>query len=384
MSLFPQLTASCKATAAAKQIFSCRLMMNSLGRNALPVNKTNASIQWNVCFRTGVVSRTFSSSTSAHIGERVNSENQQHQQQQHLSVRPLRRCLLSVPGHDPRKVQKAFQIQPDTIVLDLEDGVAGNQKDEARELVQQTLLTLDDQRDDLGHSTILSEMCVRINGLETGDLALHDLEAVLPCRKLQAIVVPKVETAADIHFVQDQIQEHCTGNVRIIAAVESAMGILNLREIAETATVHGGKLDALVFASEDYMADMEGIRTSHGTELLYARSKLVTTAKAYGLQAIDMVHIDFRDLQALEQECLGGVQLGFTGKQAIHPNQVPIIQQSFVPSAKDVDFATRAIQQYESSTANGVGACVVDGIVVDLPVYKWCCKIMERAGKPHT
>ncbi|KAG7373766.1 malyl-CoA lyase [Nitzschia inconspicua] len=383
MSLFPQITASYKATAAAKQIYSRRLMMNSLGRNALPVNTTNASIQWNVFFRTtGVVSRTFSSSTSAHIGEQVNSENQQQQQ---LSIRSLRRCLLSVPGHDPRKVHKAFQIQPDTIVLDLEDGVAGNQKDEARELVQQTLLTLGDQGDDQGHSTILSEMCVRINGLETGDLALHDLEAVLRCPKLQAVVVPKVETAADIHFVQDQIQEHCTGNVRIIAAVESAMGILNLREIAETTTVHGGKLDALVFASEDYMADMEGIRTSHGTELLYARSKLVTTAKAYGLQAIDMVHIDFRDLKALEQECLGGVQLGFTGKQAIdHPNQVPIIQQSFVPSAKDVDFATRAIQQYESSTANGVGACVVDGIVVDLPVYKWCCKIMERAGKPHT
>lgn len=304
------------------------------------------------------------------------------------TVRPPRRCLLSVPGNDQRKINKAKSIQPDTIVLDLEDGVAWDKKEDARKLVHDTLTMVTREQSNMFGS---SEICVRINGLETGDLAVKDLQTVLRCQSLQAVVVPKVESAADIQFVEALISEHCgpDRDVRIIAAIESALGILNLREIAETATKKPtqvesfctcGRLDALVFASEDYMANVEGIRTPHGTEMLYARSQLVTTAKAFQLQAIDMVHIDFRDLQALEKECTGGKQLGFTGKQAIHPNQVPIIQQAFVPSDKDIDFATRAIHAYESSAATGVGACVVDGIVVDLPVYKWSQKILQRAG----
>ncbi|KAL3905456.1 MAG: hypothetical protein SGARI_004451 [Bacillariaceae sp.] len=280
------------------------------------------------------------------------------------SFRP-RRCLLSVPGSDERKIIKAKSIGADSVVLDLEDGVAFDKKDDARALVQQTL-----QGDDTDFGT--SELCVRINGLET-DMAVPDLEAVLQCERLHSIVVPKVETADDIHFVQHMIQEQCRTtqpkrDVRIIAAVESALGILNLREIAEASDKieyndYIGKLDALVFASEDYCADIEAIRTPHATELLYARSKLVTAAKAFGLQAIDMVHIDFRDMDALESECIAGRQMGFTGKQAIHPGQVETIQRHFAPSKKDVDFATRAIAEYESATATGKGSCVVDGIV---------------------
>jgi citrate lyase subunit beta-like protein len=261
----------------------------------------------------------------------------------------------------------------DTVVLDLEDGVALDKKDEARTLVEQTLQS--------SASFGTSELAVRINGLET-DFAKNDLEAVLTCPRLQSIVVPKVETADDIHFVQDMISQHIDvkRDVRIIAAVESALGILNLRDIAKTSQKDNtAKLDALVFASEDYCADIEAIRTPHAMELLYARSKLVTVAKAYGLQAIDMVHIDFRDMDALEKECIAGRQLGFTGKQAIHPGQVETVQHNFAPSEKDIDFATRCLKEYESSVAAGKGACVVDGIVVDLPVYKWSQKIVVRA-----
>jgi citrate lyase subunit beta-like protein len=297
--------------------------------------------------------------------------------------RPLRRCLLSVPGFDERKIKKAKTTQPDTIVLDLEDGVPWDRKEDARKMVQDTLVSIED-KNEFGSS----EVSVRINGLQNVDLALKDLQAVLPCQSLQSIVVPKVEDTADIQFVETLIFEHCgvERDVRIIAAIESALGILNLREIVETATkihpvngsYYGRKLDALVFASEDYIADVEGIRSQHGMEMLYARSQLVTTAKAFKLQAIDMVHIDFRDIKALENECTTGKQLGFTGKQAIHPSQVSIIHQAFSPSEREVDFAKRAIHAYESSTAKGLGACVVDGIAVDLPVYKWCQKIIER------
>ena len=289
-----------------------------------------------------------------------------------------RRSLFSVPGADQRFITKAQGLKADAVVLDLEDGVAYDRKHAARDLVQQTLL---DSSQNFGSA----EVCVRINGLDTGDLALRDLEAVLPCNRLQAVVLPKVESASDVLFVSRMIDALCedSRDVRIIAAIESAMGFLNLREIAETAKDESSKakLDALVFASEDFCADIEATRTESANEMLYARSQLVIAAKAFGLQAIDMVHINFRDLEGLKVECECGRQMGFTGKQAIHPAQIDIINERFAPSTKELDFASRAVLEYDSTTAKGQGACVVDGIVVDMPVYKWAKKIIERAAK---
>lgn len=287
------------------------------------------------------------------------------------SERP-RRSLLSVPGSDERKITKAAGLNADSIVLDLEDGVALEKKDQARELVVKTLQDRSIFQDK-------AEICVRINALETGDLARLDLEAVVPCSELQALVIPKVEQASDVLFVHDCIKENATSpDIRILAAIESAKGMLNLRDIAETSL--SCSIDGLIFASEDYCADLELIRTEHATELLWARSELVTTAKAYGLQAIDMVHIDFRNLPGLAEECQRGRELGFTGKQAIHPAQLDTIHSTFVPSTKDIVFAQKCVSEYESATAvAGKGACVVDGIVVDAPVYKWAVKILKRA-----
>lgn len=286
-----------------------------------------------------------------------------------------RRALFSCPGADPRKIAKAQTVNADSVVLDLEDGVAWEKKDEARALVQQTLLSKSSSEADFGNS----EVCVRINALDTGDMAIRDLEAVLSCGRLDAIVIPKVETAADVNFVSDMMDSSSRGDIRILAAVESAMGMLNIRDIAASSS---NRLDALIFASEDYCADLEAIRTPKATELLYARSQLLTTAKAYGLQAIDMVHIQFRDLESLAEECQRGRELGFTGKQAIHPMQVQPIQDAFSPSIKDVDFAIRVVSEYKKTTIeDGKGACVVDGIVVDFPVYKWAVKVLKRAEK---
>ena len=289
-----------------------------------------------------------------------------------------RRSLFSVPGADQRKITKAQGLTADAVVLDLEDGVAFDKKDEARNLVQQTL---GDTSQDFGSA----ELCVRINGLDTNDMALRDLEAVLPCSRLQTVVVPKVENASDIVFVSRMIDSLCDNarDVRIIAAIESAMGFMNLKDIAETSRVGTSKarLDALVFASEDFCADIEATRTESATEMLYARSQLVMAAKAFGLQAIDMVHINFRELDELKVECEGGKQMGFTGKQAIHPAQIDIINEQFAPSSTEIDFASRAVHEYEATAAKGQGACVVDGIVVDMPVYKLAKKIVERATK---
>ena len=315
--------------------------------------------------------------------------------------RPRIRSLFSVPGADKRKIQKARTLGADAIVLDLEDGVAHDRKDEARELVKETLL---ETSHGASRSFGNSELCVRVNGLHT-EHAIRDLEAVLPCPRLQTIVLPKVESRGDILFVARMIEEHGRASnstntttttttetrrdIRILAAIESAKGFLNLREIAETAAhERDGRsfplVEGLVFASEDYCADVEAIRTPDARELLYARSQLVITAKAYGLQAIDMVHINFRDLDELATECEAGKQLGFTGKQAIHPSQIAVVHEQFSPSPEDAAFAARVVTAFEASEAVGRGACVVDGIVVDLPVYKRAvkiCKRLQRATK---
>jgi citrate lyase subunit beta-like protein len=153
-----------------------------------------------------------------------------------------RRCLFSVPGADARKIEKAKTIGADAVVFDLEDGVAHHQKDKARELVRETLMQASSS---FGNS----ELCVRINGLGTNEMARKDLEAILPCPGLQAIVIPKVECDYSINYVSDQIEAlGANPDIRIIAAIESASGMVNIRDIASA----NSRLDALVFASEDY------------------------------------------------------------------------------------------------------------------------------------
>jgi citrate lyase subunit beta-like protein len=301
----------------------------------------------------------------------------------HFTDRP-RRSLFSCPGADERKIFKAQSLGVDALVLDLEDGVAMDRKDDARDLV---VATLHDTNMDFGNS----ELCVRINALtdtcdrRTKELALLDLQAILPCPRLETIVIPKVESPHDVLFVSrliDMTPECRDRDIRLVAAIESARGMMNLRDIASVGMTaldtSSNRLDALVFASEDYCADMEAIRTAKATELLYARSQIVLTAKAYGLQAIDMVHIQYKDLDDLARECHDGRALGFTGKQAIHPMQISTIHTSFSPSVSDLDFASRVIQEYNDTTSKGGGATVVDGIVVDAPVYKWALKVIQR------
>jgi citrate lyase subunit beta-like protein len=296
------------------------------------------------------------------------------------STERVRRSLLSVPGSDQRKIDKALSLKADTIVLDLEDGVPWDKKDQARTLVTETL-------QNLPSSNMETEICVRINSLPTGSLALKDLLAILQVSTptLRGIVVPKVERASDVDFCHRLIQMHSTAGsssqnrIRILAAIESAVGMTNIQEIAAMASTTC--LDALIFASEDYCADLELIRTEPATELLYARSRLVMAAKTHQLQAIDMVHIDFKNMEALRTECRRGLELGFTGKQAIHPSQLDTIHETFQPSAKDVAFAQECKDLYESAAESGRGACVVQGIVVDAPVYKHALKVLQRAER---
>ncbi|KAI9179788.1 hypothetical protein H9P43_005118 [Blastocladiella emersonii ATCC 22665] len=282
----------------------------------------------------------------------------------------VRRSLFNVPGSDERKMAKARTLPADSIVFDLEDGVPMDRKGSARQLVFDALESFD-----LGKR----ERAVRINAIGTG-LELDDLTVILRSSRLECIVIPKVQSAQDVAFVDRMIDslavESNRGNIRLIACIESALGLLNLREIASSSP----RLDALVFASEDLCADMSMVRTPHRRELLYARSAVVTAAVAHGLQAIDLVCIDYKDAGVLAEECAEGRCMGFTGKQAIHPGQIEGIHEHFSPKPKEVMRAEKIVAGYREFVARGVGAFTLEGKMIDMPVVKWAERLLAKAA----
>jgi citrate lyase beta subunit len=291
-----------------------------------------------------------------------------------LNLPPLRRSLLFTPGDSLRKISKAAQFEADTIILDLEDGVALNRKEEARRVISEALRTVDFGR---------SERLVRLNSAfppASEELLLADLRATIEAHP-DGYVIPKVETPEQIHRVSrylagvEQAQGWPAGAIRLLVLVETARGILNLAQIAQA----GPPLQALMFGAEDFAANVGAKRTPAGWELLYARSALVAAAAAYGLQAIDMVFVDLNDLAGLEQECLFGRQLGFTGKMAIHPRQLDPINRLFAPSPAEIQHAQRLLQANLASQTAGLGAFELDGKMVDLPIIRAAERLLDQA-----
>ena len=281
-----------------------------------------------------------------------------------------RRTLLYMPGDDESKIKKAIELGVDSIVLDLENSVSAPFKDKARETVAKALTELDFSG---------SERLVRINTLSSG-LAEKDLEMILPSRP-DGILLSKTKTAEDVQklskiladFEKNQGLE--TNTILILAIVESALGIINLKEIAQS----DPRLDALVFGGEDLATDINAVRTKDGWELFYARSALVLHAGAFKLQAIDMVSTDFSDTHALEEEVLQSLRMGFSGKQIIHPNQVEPVQRVFTPDDDEIAYASKLIEKYEENEKNGQATFALDGVMVDLPVIIRAQRLLKRA-----
>jgi citrate lyase subunit beta-like protein len=281
-----------------------------------------------------------------------------------------RRALLYMPGDDRRKIEKATTLGVDCVCMDMEDGVAITQKVEARAVIAQAMKELEFGR---------SERCIRINSVGSG-FEKYDLAAALATNP-DAIVVPKVETAGQARAIGDYIEMYERSarmplrSVRMLVGVETAKGILNLKEIAEA----DRRLEAIIFGAEDYAASIGATRTREATEVLYARSAVITACAANDLQAIDMVYIDFHDLEGLRLEAEQGSGWGFSGKQVIHPNQVPVVQEAFTPSVEEIDYARRVIETFEASQREGRGAYALDGKMIDMPLLKNARKVLERA-----
>jgi len=280
-----------------------------------------------------------------------------------------RRALLYMPGDDRHKIEKATRLNVDCICMDMEDGVALKRKDAARRTIAAALREL---------SFGGSEKLARINPVGSG-LEASDLEAVLPAHP-DGVVVPKIERAEQLAWVSERIEAAELGcgwpvnSIHLLALVESAKAMLNLKEIA----AHP-RLDALIFGAEDLAADLGALRTPGGWEVFYSRSAVVLAAAAYGLQAIDMVSIDFKDLEALRQEASCGAGLGYSGKQIIHPDQVGPVQEAFTPDEASIARAQRLVQAFQDHQAQGAGAFALDGKMIDRPLVKAAEGVLERA-----
>ncbi len=281
-----------------------------------------------------------------------------------------RRALLYVPGSDWRKIEKATTLNADSICLDLEDGVAANRKLEARGTIARALGSLSFGR---------SERLARINAVGSG-LESDDLQAVVPARP-DGVVIPKVASADQVHWVGEQLSSleraHGLppGEICLVAMIESARGVLHLPQIAAA----DPRLQALVFGAEDYSADVGAIRTREGLEVLYARSAVVAAAGAFGLQAIDLLYLDYQDTVGLQVEARRGAQLGFAGMQVVHPSQIEPVQQAFTPDDNAIAQALKVIEANSAHQANGRGAFGLEGKMVDMPIVRAAERVLARA-----
>ncbi|MDX1378893.1 MAG: CoA ester lyase [Anaerolineales bacterium] len=281
-----------------------------------------------------------------------------------------RRALLYMPGDDRRKIEKSTTLGVDCICMDLEDGTAVNKKVEARGVISQAMRELD-----FGDS----ERCIRINSIGSG-FEKDDLESALTAQP-DSLVVPKIETAEQVKWVSDQIESYelsnklDLGSIRLLIGLETAKGILNIKEIAES----DKRLEAMIFGGEDYAASIGAVRTKLATELLYARQAVVAACAANDLQALDIVYIDFKDTEGLRLEAQEGAGFGFSGKQIIHPNQVQVTQEAFTPSDDAIKYAQRVVETFEASQEEGKGAYALDGKMIDMPLLRNAQKVLDRA-----
>lgn len=277
---------------------------------------------------------------------------------------------------------KSRSLNVDCIAYDLEDSVAPDQKKGARQSLRDFLQTANQERREG-----VGEVAVRVNATDKPYIE-DDLRAVVDTPGLDTIVLPKVQSASDIHFVADAIRhlrqktpdQDAQRPLSIIALIESAKGLLNLNEISAASPLTSG----LVFAAEDFCHDLSITRTPSLTELLYARSAIVTAARAYSIPStIDLVTTAFKGEESqrrLEHECADGMRLGFNGKQLIHPSQIELTQRIFSPSIEETTWAVKVVMgDSKAAAAQGRGAWTLDGKMIDVPVVKKAMAVVAKA-----
>ena len=270
----------------------------------------------------------------------------------------LRRTMMFVPGNNPGMMADAHIYGPDSIMLDLEDSVTMAEKDTARLLVYNALKSVD-----YGDT----EMVVRINPLNT-PYGKKDIEAVVKAG-VDVIRMPKTETAEEVIEVEREIERvekelGCVGRTKIMAAIESALGICNAYAIATASP----RMMGIALGAEDYYANLKTQRTPDGDELRLARETIVVAARAAGIDALDTVYSNLNDMETFRKEVEFIHRLGFDGKSIINPRQIEVVNEVFAPTEKAIEKARTILAAIKEAEKKGSGVIAVNGKMVDRPV----------------
>jgi citrate lyase subunit beta / citryl-CoA lyase len=284
----------------------------------------------------------------------------------------LRRSELSTPGTSEKMLEKAAASAADLVFCDLEDSVAPAHKESARKIVVDALT---------GRDWGTKTRAVRVNGVHT-EWWKADIEAVVAGARgsLDLLIVPKVRTIEDVDAV-DGLLDILDSDVALEVLIEEAEGLVNVEEIARSSS----RLEALIFGPGDFSAS-QGVRwgLAHQAEYPgdiwgYHRSRIVVAARAAGIEAIDGPFANFRDLKGYRQECRRAALIGYTGKWAIHPDQIAIANDVFSPTESEVQAARELVDAYAKAEAEGEGAAGVGGVMIDAATVRIMEGVLHRA-----
>lgn len=281
----------------------------------------------------------------------------------------LRRTMMFVPGSNAAMLRDAPLYGADSIMFDLEDSVSLKEKDTSRALVHFALKTFD-------YSQV--ETVVRVNGLDT--VGALDIEAVV-LAGVDVIRLPKTETAQDIIDVEAVIERVErengieVGRTKMMAAIESAEGVLNARDIAKASN----RLIGIALGAEDYVTNMKTRRHPDGQELFFARSMILHAARAAGIAAIDTVYSDVNNTEGFQNEVRAIKQLGFDGKSVINPRQIPLVNEIYAPTEKEIQNAREVIWAIREAESKGSGVISLKGKMVDKPIVERAERVIMLA-----
>jgi citrate lyase subunit beta/citryl-CoA lyase len=283
------------------------------------------------------------------------------------------RSWMFVPGHRQKMIDKALGLNADAIMLDIEDGVAPNEKDAARKNIG----------DSLGRAKAPGTPAryVRINAIGHARMDA-DLEAVVR-PGLEGLVCPKVDTAEEVRKVDAILNEKepqnnlAKGRVKLLIAVESPRGLLNAPAIAAASP----RIVGIIFGAEDFGREigLPTVREGEARDLIYARSAIVIAAASAHVQAVDGVWVDLNDSQGLLDFAKQSRQLGFSGMSCIHPSQVDAINKTFSPTAEEIDYCQKVLQAFEEANARGDGSIAFGGQLIDRPIIERARRTLDMA-----
>ena len=282
----------------------------------------------------------------------------------------LIRSLVFVPGNRANMLERARSFDADIIMVDLEDSVPPGEKATAGDMAREWVPALHGEG---------KRVMVRVNSLDTG-LTRRELETVV-CPELRGVSLGKVESVRDIRTLDGLLRplEAAAGlevgSLWVIPWIETAKAMWDARAIAESSP----RVVAIAFGAEDFTNDMGIERTDTGEEVSVPRAMVPIAARAGDVGALDSPFVRFRDPDALREDAGRARRMGYTGKFAIHPAQLEIINDTFSPSADEIDYARRIVEAWDAAEAAGRGSLALDGRMVDVPVVKRAQNLLALA-----